>query len=425
MSINPSPNDSSATSRRVVVTGMGVVSPVGSTVQDFWTHLIEGRSGIRPVSGFDTAPFATRIAGEAYGFQPELYLEPKELRLYDRFLQFAIAASTQALQQSGYLITESNAERTGVYIGSGFGGISTLLDNHKQLLDRGARRVSPFMVPMMIPNMASGQVSIRFGAQGPNSSPATACATGNNAIGDAFHLIRSGRADVMLAGGTEAPICELSFAGFSNMKAMSTRSDAPERASRPFDLQRDGFVMSEGAGVLLLEELNGALRRGVPILAEIIGYGLSADAYHMTAPDPEGSGAYRAMAEALRDAGLTPGQVDYINAHATGTPLGDQAETAAIQRLFGEHAHQLSVSSTKSVTGHLFGAAGGIEAVATVRALQEGLLPPTINYESPDPTCDLDYIPNVARAKDIRVALSNGFGFGGHNAVIALRKYEP
>jgi 3-oxoacyl-[acyl-carrier-protein] synthase II len=410
--------------RRVVVTGMGVISSVGSSVDHFWESLLLGRSGIRKIRSFDASPFSTQIGGEALDFRPEQYLDTKEIRLYDRFLQFAIAASEQALKQAGYHIDPSNAERTGVYIGTGFGGINTLLDNHRTLLDRGARRVSPFMVPMMIPNMAAGQVSIRYGAKGPSSTPITACATGNNAIGDAFHLIRNGLADAMLAGGTEAPLCELSFAGFCNMKAMSTRNEEPEQASRPFDQQRDGFVMSEGAGVLFLEELDSALRRGAPILAEVVGYGLSSDAYHITAPDPEGMGAYRAMEAALKDAGLPPTEVDYINAHATGTALGDAAETAAIKRVFGKHAYKLAVSSTKSVTGHLFGAAGGVEAIAAVKALQEGLLPPTINLDAADPDCDLDYIPHASRTQDIRIALSNGFGFGGHNAVLAFRRFE-
>lgn len=410
--------------KRVVITGLGVISPVGSTVDTFWDNVVAGRSGIRHIEAFDTAPFSTKIGAEVKDFQPEQYFDSKEMRHLDRFAQFAIAASKQAVEQSGLHIQDDNADRVGVYIGTGIGGIGTLMDNHKTLLERGAKRVSPFFVPMMISNMASGQVAMKLGAKGPNSSPVTACASGNNAIGDAYHLIRRGVADVMIAGGAESPINELSFAGFCNMKAMSTHNDEPEKASRPFDANRDGFIMGEGSGVLVLEELEHALQRGATILAEIVGYGLTCDAHHMTAPDPEGSGAARAMKMAIEDAGLALTDVEYINAHATSTPIGDIAETKAIKNLFGDHAYKLAISATKSITGHLLGAAGGIEAVMVVKTLAEGIIPPTINFEAPDEGNDLDYVPNQARQATVNVALSNGFGFGGHNATIALQKYN-
>ncbi|HZG77129.1 MAG TPA: beta-ketoacyl-ACP synthase II [Paenibacillus sp.] len=406
--------------RRVVVTGMGVVSPVGNDAATFWDSLAAGRSGIRTIDAFDPAGYSTQIAGIVREFRPEAYMSAKETRQYDRYLQFAVAAAKQALAQSG-LDVAADAERVGVYVGSGIGGIHTMLDNHRQLLDRGPRRVSPFMIPMMIGNMAAGQLSILTGARGPTFAPVSACATGNHAIGEAFHAIRAGRADAMIAGGSEAPLHELAFAGFCNMHAMSTRNDEPERACRPFDAGRDGFVMGEGAGILVLEELERARARGATILAEVVGYGATSDAYHMTATDPEGGGAYRAMRAALEDASLRPEEIGYINAHATGTPVGDASETAAIRTLFPNEATRPLVSGTKSMTGHLFGAAGAIEAIATVLALREGLIPPTINYETPDPACDLDVVPNVARRANVTAAFSNGFGFGGHNAVVAFR----
>ncbi len=406
--------------RRVVITGMGVVSPVGNDTASFWESLAAGRSGIRTIDAFDPAGYATRIAGMVKDFNPEAYMSAKEARQYDRYLQFAVAAAGQALAQSG-LDVAADAERVGVYVGTGIGGIHTMLDNHRQLLDRGPRRVSPFMIPMMIGNMAAGQLSILTGARGPTFAPVSACATGNHAIGEAFHAIRAGRADAMIAGGTEAPLHELAFAGFCNMHAMSTRNDEPERASRPFDAGRDGFVMGEGAGILVLEELERARARGANILAEIVGYGATSDAYHMTATDPEGGGAYRAMRAALEDASLRPEEIGYINAHATGTPVGDASETAAIRTLFPDEATRPLVSGTKSMTGHLFGAAGAIEAVATVLTLREGVIPPTINYDTPDPACDLDVVPNAARRANVTAALSNGFGFGGHNAAVAFR----
>lgn len=402
-----------------------MVTPIGSDVPTFWRNLVEGRSGVSMIDAFDVSDYPTKIAAVVRDFNPEPYIDKKELRRLDRFTQFAIAATRQAVEDAGLEIHEENAERVGVYIGSGIGGIHTLLENYRTLLDRGPRRVSPFVVPMMIANMASGQVSILLGAKGPNSAAVTACATGTHAIGDAFKIIERGDADVMIAGGSEAAIVDLALAGFSNAKALSTRNDAPEKASRPFDKDRDGFVMGEGSGVIVLEALDHALARGARIRAEIVGYGMSGDAYHVTAPHPEGEGAYRAMAAALRDAGIRPEDVDYINAHGTSTDVGDVHETLAIKRLFGEHAKRLAVSSNKSMIGHLLGAAGGVEAVATVKTIEEGILPPTINLETPDPQCDLDYVPNVARPAQVRYALSNSFGFGGHNAVIVLSRYQP
>lgn len=409
--------------RRVVVTGLSVISPLGSQVDPFWKRLVAGESGISRLEGFDPAIFPTQIAGVVSDFLPETFFDSKELRHMDRFVQFATAAGKMALDDAQFTITESNAHRVGVSIGTGIGGIQTLLDNHKTMLERSPRRISPFLIPMMIANMGSAQLSIQTGAKGPNTTPVNACASGNNAIGDSFHMIQNGLADMMLAGGAESPLNELSFGGFCNMKAMSTRNDEPHKASRPFDANRDGFVMSEGAGLLVLEELEHALARGARIWAEIIGYGQSADAYHITAPDPSGMGAVRAMKEALADARIAPEEIDYINAHATGTPLGDRSETQAIRQVFGAHADKLKVSATKSATGHLFGAAGGLEAVIAVKSLVEGVVPPTINYDTPDPECDLDYVPNVARTTDLHTVLSNGFGFGGHNAVVVFRKY--
>jgi 3-oxoacyl-[acyl-carrier-protein] synthase II len=402
---------------------MGVVTPIGNDVPTFWRNLVAGKSGISRIDAFDTTDYPVKIAGQVRDFDPGQFMDHKEARRLDRFAQFAVAAAMQAVEDAKLKITPDNAERVGVYIGSGIGGTHTLLENHRILLERGPRRVSPTVVPMMISNMASGQVSILLGAKGPNSSPVSACATGTHAIGDAFKIIQRGAADVMIAGGAEAAIIELALAGFSNAKALSTRNDEPERASRPFDAQRDGFVMAEGAGVLVLEALDHALARGAHIHAEIIGYGMSGDAYHIVAPEPQGEGAYRSMREALADAGIRPEEVDYINAHGTSTDLGDKLETVAIKRAFGDHARRLAVSSNKSMIGHLLGAAGAVEAVATIKTIQEGVVPPTINLENPDPECDLDYVPNVARQMEVRTAISNSFGFGGHNATIVLRSY--
>jgi 3-oxoacyl-[acyl-carrier-protein] synthase II len=418
--------------QRVVVTGLGALTPVGNTTEEFWASLTQGRSGIGPITKFDAQTktasgeyqFVTRIAGEVRNFDPLKYVDKKDARRLDPYLQYAIACSVMAMGDSGLDTGRVDATRFGVLIGSGIGGITTLLDSHKVMLEKGPDRVSPFFVPMLIINMASGLVSMRFGAKGPNSAVVTACATGNHAIGDAFRLIQRGTADVMIAGGAEAIIVPLTIAGFCSMKAMSTRNDEPEKASRPFDADRDGFVCGEGGGILVLESLEHAVRRDARIYAEIVGYGMTGDAHHMTAPDPEGDGAARAMAEALRDAGIAPGDIGYVNAHGTSTPYNDKFETLAIKRVFGEHAGRVAVSSTKSMTGHLLGAAGGIEAIASVLALHHGLLPPTINYETPDPECDLDYIPNQARKQDVELALSNAFGFGGTNATLVFRKYR-
>jgi 3-oxoacyl-[acyl-carrier-protein] synthase II len=410
--------------RRVVVTGLGALTPVGNTAEEFWSSLVHARSGIGPITRFDATDFPTRIAGEIRNFDPLNFVDKKEARRLDPYLQYAIAGATLAVQDGGLDTGKVDADRFGVMIGSGIGGITTLLENHKTLLERGPDRVSPFFIPMLIINMASGLVSMRFGAKGPNSSVVTACATGNHAIGDAFKIIQRGDADVMIAGGAEAIILPLTIAGFCAVKAMTTRNDEPEKASRPFDAQRDGFVCSEGAGIVLLESREHALRRDAHIYAEIRGYGMSGDAHHMTAPDPEGDGAARSMANALRDAGVSPDEVGYINAHGTSTPYNDKFETMAIKRVFGDHARRLAVSSTKSMTGHLLGAAGGIEAIATALALHHGVLPPTINYEHPDPDCDLDYVPNQARKQDVQVAVSNAFGFGGTNATLVFAKHH-
>ena len=419
--------------RRVVVTGVGALTPVGNTAEEFWSALTQGRSGVGPITKFDATAtdaggayrYATRIAGEVRNFDPLKFVDKKEARRLDPYLQYAMACAAMAVEDSALDLTRVDGTRFGVLIGSGIGGITTLLDGERTRLEKGPERVSPFVIPMMIVNMAAGLVSMRYGAKGPNSAVVTACATGNHAIGDAFRLIQRGDADVMIAGGAEAMVVPLAIAAFCAMKAMSTRNDEPEKASRPFEAARDGFVPSEGGGIVLLEELESARRRDARIYAEIVGYGLSADAHHMTAPDPEGDGAMRAMALALRDAGLAPTDVGYINAHGTSTPYNDKFETIAIKRVFGEHARRLAVSSTKSMTGHLLGAAGGVEAIATALALHHGLLPPTINYETPDPECDLDYVPNQARKQDVDVALSNAFGFGGTNATLAFRKYQP
>ncbi len=418
--------------RRVVVTGLGALTPLGNTAEEFWAALASGRSGIGPISRFDAAEkdasghfrYETRIAGEIRGFDPLRFVDKKEARRLDLFVHYAMAGSVMAVADAGLDVSKVDGTRFGVLIGSGIGGIQTLLDGERVRLEKGPERVSPFIIPMLIVNMASGLVSMRFGAKGPNSAVVTACATGNHAIGDAFKIIQRGDADVMIAGGSEAIIVPLTIAGFCAMKAMSTRNDEPEKASRPFDAARDGFVPSEGAGIVVLESLEHAQRRDARTYAEVVGYGMTADAHHMTAPDPEGDGSARAMQAALRDAGLDPSEVGYINAHGTSTPYNDRFETLAIKRVFGEHARRLAVSSTKSMTGHMLGAAGGVETIATVLSLHHGLLPPTINYETPDPDCDLDYVPNQARKLDVEVALNNAFGFGGTNATLAFRKFR-
>jgi len=410
--------------RRVVITGVGAVTPVGNTADEFWAALLEGRSGIGPITRFDATGFPTRIAGELKGFDSLKYIDRKDDRKFDPFLKYAVACATMAVEDAALKTDSIDPTRFGILVGSGIGGLETLLSNYEVLRTKGPDRVSPFFIPMLIVNMASGVVSMRLGAKGPNSSVVTACATGNHAIGDATKIIERGDADVMIAGGSEAIIIPLTIAGFCQMKAMSTRNDDPTRASRPFDAERDGFVCGEGGGLVVLESLEHARHRGARIYAEVVGYGMTGDAHHMTAPDPEGDGAARAMAAALHDAGLEPSAVGYINAHGTSTPYNDKFETIAIKRVFGEHARKLAVSSTKSMTGHLLGAAGGIEAIATAFALYHGVLPPTINYEKPDPDCDLDYIPNQARKQEVEVALSNAFGFGGTNATLAFKKYR-
>jgi len=410
--------------RRVVITGVGAVTPVGNTAEEFWQGLLEGRSGIGPITRFDATGFDTRIAGELKGFDPLKYIDKKDERKFDPFLKYAVACAVMAVEDAALKTDRVDATRFGVLVGSGIGGLETLLANYEALRTKGPDRVSPFLIPMLIVNMASGVISMRMGAKGPNSAVVTACATGNHAIGDAAKIIQRGDADVMIAGGAEAIIIPLAVAGFAQMKAMSTRNDDPAHASRPFDAERDGFVCGEGAGLLVLESLEHARQRDARIYAEVVGYGMTGDAHHMTAPDPEGDGAVRAMAAALRDAELEPSAVGYINAHGTSTPYNDKFETIAIKRVFGEHAHKLAVSSTKSMTGHLLGAAGGIEAIATTFAIYHGMLPPTINYEKPDPDCDLDYVPNHARKQEVEVALSNAFGFGGTNATLAFRKFR-
>ena len=409
--------------RRVVVTGIGAVTPLGNDAETTWSNIIEGVSGIGPVTRLNADDFPAKVAAEVKEFNVENFIDRKDARKMDRFTHYAVAASLMAVKDSALEITDENAPRVGVWIGSGIGGMETFEQQHEIFMNRGYRRVSPFFVPMMIPDMATGQVSITLGARGFNSCTVTACATGTNSIGDAFKVIQRGDADVMVTGGAEAPITKMAFAGFCANTALSTNHDS-QKASRPFDKNRDGFVMGEGAGIVVLEDLEHALARGAKIYAEIVGYGATGDAYHITAPAPEGEGGARAMKMAIDDAGLAPEEVGYINAHGTSTEYNDKFETMAIKSVFGEHAYKLAVSSTKSMTGHLLGAAGGIEAIFTILALNEGILPPTINLETPDPECDLDYVPNAARKQQVNAAISNSLGFGGHNATIAFRKYD-
>lgn len=409
--------------RRVVITGVGLVTPLGTGVEKNWQALIAGRSGIGLVSRFDAFDFPTRIAGEVKDFSSEEFIEKKELKKMDLFIQYAVAAAQMAMNEARLPITADNEDMVGVLVGTGIAGLSSIEEYHSLFLDTRLKRVSPFFIPKLIANLAPGQIAIRYGAKGINYTPTSACSSGGHAIGEAFRLIRLGEQDAVIAGGSEAAITPLGLGGFIALKAVSSRNDEPERASRPFDRNRDGFVMAEGAGVLVLEEMEQAKRRGAKIYAEIVGYGANCDAFHMTAPSPEGEGAVRCMKLALRSAGIHPIEVDYINAHGTSTPLNDATETLAIKRVFGEHAARLAVSSTKSMTGHLIGAAGGVEAIYTALALARGIIPPTINYEEPDPACDLDYVPNVARSAPIRVAMSNSFGFGGTNACLVLRQW--
>ncbi|MDQ1913255.1 beta-ketoacyl-ACP synthase II [Paenibacillus sp. GD4] len=409
--------------QRVVITGLGVMTSLGKDLETFWGSLMEGKSGVGMIESFDVSEYPTRIAAEIKDFNPEDYMDKKEARRMDRFVQFAVAATLSAVKDAGLNIQEdTDPERVGVYVGSGIGGLSTWEEQHKILLEKGPKRVSPFFIPMMIANMASGQISMITGAKGPNSTAVTACATGTHSIGDAFKTIAHGDADVMICGGAEATISPTGVAGFCALRAMSTRNEEPEKASRPFDTGRDGFVMGEGAGILILESLEHAQKRGAKIYGEVIGYGMSGDAYHMTDPDPDG--AARCMVKAVKDAGIAPEQVDYINAHGTSTPVGDRSETTAIKKAFGDHAYKLAVSSTKSMTGHLLGAAGGVEALICALALKHGIIPPTINLENQDPECDLDYVPNVPRQADLNIVMSNSFGFGGHNATVVLKKFE-
>ena len=408
--------------RRVAVTGVGLVTPVGLTTRETWESLLAGRPGIGPITRFDASDYACRIAGEVKGFSPERFLEKKEVKKFDTFIHYAVAAAKEALSDSGVGIDESNAERVGVSVGSGIGGLPLIEEMHKTLLEKGPRRISPFFIPGLIVNMSSGLISILTGAKGPNTAVATACATSAHAIGDAANVIRRGEADVMIAGGTESVVVPLAIGGFAAMRALSTRNDDPAAASRPWDRDRDGFVLGEGAGILVLEELGQAMARGAAIYAELAGYGMSGDAYHISAPSDDGDGPYRVMRNTLADAGLPPDSVDYVNAHGTSTPHGDRIETIALKRAFGDHARKLAVSSTKSMTGHLLGAAGGLEAGITALTVRHGVVPPTINYSTPDPECDLDYTPNVARERTVNVAITNSFGFGGTNACLLLKK---
>jgi len=411
-------------SRRVVVTGVGLLTPLGIGTEASWEAIRAGKCGIGPITQFDAAAFSCRIAGEVKGFDPANYIEKKEIKKMGRFIQFAIVAAGCALEGSGLKITPENAEQVGVYIGSGIGGFEVIEREHQTLLEHGPRRISPFFIPATIINLASGYVSIRSGAKGPNSATATACTTSAHSIGDSYRLIQRGDADAMICGGTEACITPMGIGGFAAMRALSTRNDEPERASRPWDRDRDGFVVGEGAGMLVLEELESARNRGAHILAEMVGYGMSADAFHVTAPPENGDGAFRVMRNSMRDARIEPSQVDYINAHGTSTEVGDLAETAAIKRAFGDHAYKVAVSSTKSMTGHLLGGAGGLEAGITVMAIRDQIAPPTINLENPDPLCDLDYVPLHARPMKIEYALSNSFGFGGTNGSLIFKRYQ-
>ena len=410
--------------KRVVITGIGAITPVGIGKDHYWESLKNGICGISKITKFDTKDFPTQIAGEIKGFDANEYIDKKEAKRMDRFTQLAVAATQQAYDDAGLNPEKIDSFRFGVVLGSGIGGIETLEKEYEKLATKGPGRVSPFFIPMMISNIGAGQVSMTFGAKGPNTTIVTACASSTNSIGEAFRIIQRGDADVMITGGMEASITPLSIAGFCSMKAMSTRNDEPEKASRPFDKDRDGFVMGEGAGILVFEEYEHAINRGARIYGEMIGYGMSADAYHITAPAPEGEGAARSMKIALADANISPELIDYINAHGTSTPYNDKFETMAIKTVFGSHAHKLAVSSTKSMTGHLLGAAGGIEAIACILSINNNFVPPTINYNTPDPECDLDYVPNVGRVREVKYTLSNSLGFGGHNASIIFKKFE-
>ena len=410
--------------KRVVVTGIGLITPLGIGVEDSWNSIIAGRAGIRRITHFDSSNFPTQIAGEVEGFNPEDYIEPKEIKKMDRFIHFAIATATMAINDSGLKITDGNAEKVGVIVGSGIGGLHAIEHYHSVFLEKGPRRISPFFIPMLVINLASGQISIKFGAKGPNSALATACATGSHSIGDAYKIIQRGDADAMIAGGTEAVITPLGIGGFNAMKTLSTRNDEPGKASRPFDIDRDGFVMGEGSGIVILESLESAMDRGVRIYAEIVGYGMTADAYHITSPAPGGEGAARCMQMTLKDGSVDPSEVDYINAHGTSTKYGDEIETNAIKTVFREHSYKVAISSTKSMVGHLLGAAGGVEAVITILSIYNDIITPTINLDKADPECDLDYVPYKSRKMTINYALTNSFGFGGTNACLLFKKFR-
>ena len=409
---------------RVVITGLGVTTPIGSNKETFWNSLKQGRGGVARIDSFDVSEFSSQIAGLVRDFEPSKWMEPKELKRTDRSVQFAVASAISAVADAGIELDKENLNRIGVLVGSGIGGISIFEKQCEAFLKSGPRRISPYFIPMLICDMSSGQIAIRFGLKGPNSCVVTACASGAHAIGDAFRIIQYGDADVMVTGGTEAAVTPMALGGFSSMKALSTRNNEPEKASRPFDRDRDGFVMAEGSGILVLDSLQHALQRNARIYAEIAGFGMTGDAYHMTAPDPNGEGAARAMQCALSDAGLNPEDVDYINSHGTSTPLNDKVETMAIKNVFGSHAYKLCVNSTKSMTGHLLGASGAVELAACIMAIQEGIVHPTINYEYPDPGCDLNYVPNTAIKKEMKIVMSNSLGFGGHNAALILKRYD-
>jgi len=409
--------------RRVVVTGVGLVTPLGIGIDNVWRSILRGESGISRITRFDASNLETKIAGEVKNFKPEEYINPKDLKRMDLFIQYALAAAQIAIEDSGIDIKKEIPERVGVVVGTGLGGLPTLEHYHKVLLEKGPSRISPFFIPMLIANEAPCHISMKYGCKGPNLCVVTACATGAHSIGEAFRIIQYGDADIMIAGGTEANLTPLTIAGFNAMKALSTRNEFPERASRPFDRERDGFVVAEGAGVLILEELGHAKKRGAKIYAEIVGYGYNSDAYHITAPCPDGEGFIKCMEMAIKDAKINPVDVDYINAHGTSTELNDKVETLAIKKVFGDYAYKVPVSSTKSMIGHLLGAAGAVEAIFTILSIRDNICPPTINYENPDPECDLDYVPNVAREKKIQIAMSNSFGFGGTNSVLIFRRY--
>ncbi len=410
--------------KRVVVTGLGIVSPLGIGIERFWSNLTAGVSGVARITRFNPEGYTTQIAAEVKDFEPANYFEKKEARRLDRFTQFALVATQEALEDAGLDLEKTDRDRVGVILGSGIGGIETLEEQHKVLMSRGPDRISPFFIPMMIANMGAGQIAINYGLRGHNVTTVSACASSSNAIGDAFRLLKQGLADLVITGGSEAPITPLAIAGFCSMRAMSTNNTEPQKASRPFDARRDGFVIGEGASILVLETLEHAVKRGARIYAEVVGYGCTCDAYHVSAPDPEGKGAALAMELALKEANIASEEVDYINAHGTATPLGDKLETLAIKQVFARSIHRLAVSSTKSMTGHLLGAAGGLEAAACILAIERGVVPPTINYEYPDPDCDLDYVPNKARSLPVEVALSNSLGFGGHNVSLIFKKYR-